>query len=362
MSSSSERSFSRFTLLTFLILVGSLSFWSRSSRVKRALEADKATPATITNEPLVDTHMTGGTLLTEVLPNLQAVPSTLVKSKKPVGTPSSSKPSAEIEVPDEGAEDALVAQPVLAPYGEAFRFVSNNSYRNAVYKNEVDLPTPESIPPLTKPSTAYENYSLGYVDAPNPSNVAPGGFLQTQERPTRKKQTVLKNWEVVQFVPGKTDDGKTITVPANIEKYLLGPDYSLTDQSADHALSFGHGGKLTLRYTGETPLLDREGYDFIIYENPFIDPATGKMVHEFARVRVAAKSWGGRFKEFPCQPTTQQVRYCAGFRSRSEGGDLFDLREIGAPDLDLLEIEDIGTNANYRIGTEGFDLDAVKAR
>ena len=87
--------------------------------------------------------------------------------------------------------------------------------------------------------------------------------------------------QVFSFNPGFRDDGKNrIVSPENISFSIQGPDHSfdapddLSDIESlknimERTISLGHKGEIIIKVKGNGWILNREGADFIIYENPF---------------------------------------------------------------------------------------------
>lgn len=130
-------------------------------------------------------------------------------------------------------------------------------------------------------------------------------------------------------------------------------------------LSLGDGGEIVLELT-DIGVVDGDGIDLLIFENPFVDwIETG---------RVAISEDGVIWHEFPCEPTNAAQGYpgCAGvepvFAAWDNGidptnpvlagGDPFDLAQLGVKRARFIRITDTGYN-NYDGIVGGFDLDAL---
>jgi hypothetical protein len=136
------------------------------------------------------------------------------------------------------------------------------------------------------------------------------------------------------------------------------------DASLD-VLSLGEGGVIILRFD-DIGLIDGEGPDLLVFENPF----TGW--YEPGVVGVSED--GVEFVEWPCDATNAEADYpgCAGVGlvySNPEngidptdpavaGGDAFDLAELGVSRARFVRIREPGTGS-YEGTSAGFDLDAV---
>ncbi len=125
-------------------------------------------------------------------------------------------------------------------------------------------------------------------------------------------------------------------------------------------LTLGHQGSITLAF--DLTIVDGEGPDFIVFENPFI----GWLETGIVSVSQDGETW----HTWDCDTTDVQNNFpnCAGVgfvyshpdncidaRSSMEaGGDAFDLADLGIESANFIRIVDSGANI---LG--GFDLDAV---
>ncbi|MCK6524326.1 cell surface protein [Myxococcota bacterium] len=130
-------------------------------------------------------------------------------------------------------------------------------------------------------------------------------------------------------------------------------------------LSLGEGGVIVLRFD-DIGLIDGEGPDLLVFENPF----TGW--YEPGVVGVSED--GVTFVEWPCDATDEAGEYpgCAGVGlvysnpdngidptdPEVAGGDAFDLAELGVSRARFVRIREPGTGS-YEGTSAGFDLDAV---
>ncbi|WP_148284946.1 hypothetical protein [Pseudobdellovibrio exovorus] len=206
---------------------------------------------------------------------------------------------------------------------------------------------------------------------------AAGQDAQAADRDSTDKDSLEKPlpenaFEVVSFTAGKRDDGSVLVpVNPNILQALQGPDYSLEpfnwrDDGEMRAhlstiLSFGHGGELVLKVSGQGYLKNKAGFDFALYENAFRTGSGLNVVQEFARVGVS-NSLEEDFHWFPCDPLQNILSGCLGAVPTAEGGDQFDLTVVGLTEARYIKIQDLGINKNNtsRWPTEGCDLDAVR--
>lgn len=141
--------------------------------------------------------------------------------------------------------------------------------------------------------------------------------------------------------------------------------------------SLGCGGQITLSFA-EPILVDREGPDFIVFENAFENVATGSVFSEPGRVLVSDD--GISWAEFSCTLDgrgTWPATGCAGVHpvlangenglatsASRAGGDAFDLAEVGLTEARYVRIIDAGEahfgNRTWCAGASGgFDLDAI---
>ncbi len=145
-------------------------------------------------------------------------------------------------------------------------------------------------------------------------------------------------------------------------------------QGSLDVVSLGCGGSITLGFAGEG-IVDIEGPDFIVFENPFAEefPEPG---------RVEVSEDGETWHAFPCSPL-RSLDGCAGINVvhatpssgispldvQSAGGDAFDLQDLGIGQAAYVRIVDdsagywSASGENYcdpgQGGKGGFDLDAI---
>lgn len=160
------------------------------------------------------------------------------------------------------------------------------------------------------------------------------------------------------------------------EKYpdvVLGPPQGGgTNAGSLDVLSLGVAGEIVLDL-GARAIVDGDGPDFIVFENPFWPGGSVSSVFaELGEVSVSddLTSW----LTFPC--STQAVTPgvfpgCAGWTPALEydpfavvpldpartGGDAFDLRTVAATRVRYVRIRDLSTTGQGQ--TAGFDLDAI---
>jgi hypothetical protein len=147
--------------------------------------------------------------------------------------------------------------------------------------------------------------------------------------------------------------------------------YQVPEQTPDEILSLGFDGEIIVGFK-DLVIEDRDGADFIIFENAFQNPATKKLFVEPAKVAVSSD--GINFIEFEYDEET--LAGCAGITPTTGdgnpcdqatiGGDAFDISDLGLDHISHIRITDISrivkSNPNhiyYDPIITGFDLDAV---
>lgn len=184
-----------------------------------------------------------------------------------------------------------------------------------------------------------------------------------------KKDTIgSQDYDLQHFAPGTRNDKVTTIIPVENPSFAVyGPDFSLVsdDRSPEklkilrsRILSLGHNGEVVLKVKGTVD--DGAGADFILYENVFEDMDNpGEFYQEFAHVGVATAEAPEDFVWFPCVPEKGLLKGCMGAVPTNEGGDHFDLAQIGMKKIQYIKIKDTGTNFDNRdLDTAGADLDA----
>lgn len=131
-------------------------------------------------------------------------------------------------------------------------------------------------------------------------------------------------------------------------------------------LSLGNGGAIVLRLG--RAILDGEGADLIVFENPFLFGG-GEVFSEPGEVSVSAD--GETFATFACAPDDESPNGCAGYtpvlagvevdvdatNPETAGGDAFDLADVGLSTASFVRIVDKGDGG--AAPSAGFDLDAI---
>ncbi len=176
------------------------------------------------------------------------------------------------------------------------------------------------------------------------------------------------------FLPGKGQNlgQDSVYFPQNIFNL---PDTNASEtipsSSPKNICSIGLGGEIAVGFK-KFFIIDREGPDFTIFENAFINPITKKVFVEPAVVSVSED--GVNFLEFPWNYNT--LEGCAGTKPTNgkrnpfdplvSGGNSFDLSIVGLKQVRFIKIKDIcdiiladSDHPFYDPLLSGFDLDCV---
>ena len=170
--------------------------------------------------------------------------------------------------------------------------------------------------------------------------------------------------EVVSYSPGKGAGFGQDNYPA----VVYGPPESPGGGGASlDVLSLGQEGVIVLAFRA-LDLVDGDGVDLIVFENPF----TGWAETGVVGVSEDGETW----VEWPCDAQDAAGGYpgCAGVALVNTsstngvdatdpavaGGDLFDLADIGVARARYVRVRDSGANS-YSGVSGGFDLDALAA-
>jgi hypothetical protein len=172
------------------------------------------------------------------------------------------------------------------------------------------------------------------------------------------------------FEPGPTAGFGAAELP----RIVLGPPEGLGDrQGSVDVVSLGSGGRIVVSFD-DNAVVDGEGDDLVIFENPFYGGSL--LFRELAFVEVSAD--GREWKEFPWSADTLEGLAGSGpvFANSqngldpldpASGGDRFDLADVGLDFVRLVRITDAGSivpdpgNASFPGTKGGFDLDAAGA-
>ncbi len=149
---------------------------------------------------------------------------------------------------------------------------------------------------------------------------------------------------------------------------LLGPPRGGGASSGSmHVVSLGEEGTVTVGFGGNS-IVDGEGPDFIVFENPFL--VSGNSDEPYAELaQVSVSQDGETWLSFPCEQTEYPYGSCAGWHPvfanaeenqisprnpQEAGGDPFDLADVDLAWARYVRITD-------RADEQGaaFDLDAV---
>ena len=151
---------------------------------------------------------------------------------------------------------------------------------------------------------------------------------------------------------------------------VLGPPQGKgTDAGGLDVLSLGVAGEIVLGFGGRL-IVDGDGPDFIVFENPFWpggDPAAVFAEPGEVAVSVDGEDW----HTFDCDPGGETSSGCAGFTPTEDydldaiepldpaitGGDAFDLADLDLPEAAFVRIRDLSEEGAG--SSAGFDLDAV---
>ncbi len=227
-------------------------------------------------------------------------------------------------------------------------------------------------------NTAEERGRRAEAANQNAAPEQPGGKntneAATDGKEKREDLALPENaFRVVYFKPGKRDSGSVLVAAnPNPSSALQGPDYSFENAASDDeetqshvlssVLSLGHGGEIMLKVAKNGYVRNEAGFDFAIFENAFRIAGLNLIFHEFAYVGVSDKPTPESFKWFDCKPQQQVLGGCIGAVPTSEGGDKFDLSDVGLERISYIWIRDTGKNKNFpsKWPTEGADLDAVR--
>ena len=175
--------------------------------------------------------------------------------------------------------------------------------------------------------------------------------------------------EVISFEPGEGAGYGASLLP----DIVLGPPTGRGTMSASlDVLSLGGGGEIVLGFGGRE-IINGEGVDFLVFENPFW--VQGEPEQVFAELGEVSVSLDGEsWYTFPCEYSPDDpppYQGCAGWSPtlaydafqevplvwERAGGDGFDLSQVGLDRARYVRIRDV-----WGLGdapSQGFDLDAV---
>ncbi len=172
--------------------------------------------------------------------------------------------------------------------------------------------------------------------------------------------------EVVDYSPGVNAGFGQDALPGVVTGPPLGAG---SGQGTTDVLSLGVGGSITLGFS--QPIVDVEGPDFVVFENPFYISNDPTMPYaELAEVGVSSD--GESWTWFECTPgDAAPYPGCAGWTPTMDfdpadtqpldaeltGGDAFDLASVGVSEVRFVQIRDLSEDGETPAA--GFDLDAV---
>ena len=175
--------------------------------------------------------------------------------------------------------------------------------------------------------------------------------------------------EVIQFEPGS---GAGFGEESYPDVVLGAPQGNGTGGGGLDVLSLGVGGEIVLGF-GDLQIVDGDGPDFIVFENPFWP--NGNPANVWADLaQVSVSHDGETWHAFPCDEAGNgegQYLGCAGWQPvedfvvdvcfeldpETAGGDAFDLAQLGLERARYVRIKDLASEGPPP--SAGFDLDAV---
>lgn len=225
--------------------------------------------------------------------------------------------------------------------------------------NSQDLLNKDAVPmPSEESEVTFENASAQ-------EEVKDPALPQEQEY----QKLAPQDYILESFTPGTLEGGKEeIALPQNIHFSIRGPDFSLEQkakgdekgvaQLREKVVSLGDKGEIIFALKHRGCLHDGPGADFTIFENVFRYNGD-KVYQEIAKVGVAESNHPKKYRWFPCSPQKGEILGCAGLIPTAEGGDEFDLANLGVKKACYIKIKDIGINQGHGGQTQGFDFDAL---
>lgn len=221
--------------------------------------------------------------------------------------------------------------------------------------------------------------ACGFEDEPeNPEGADDSELQQEEMEEVEEPEVVERDWreeglpyadEVISFEPGAGAGYGQEKMP----EVALGPPVGKgTGAGSFDVVSLGVGGEIILS-VGDGFIVDGQGDDFIVYENPFW--ASKDPLQVFAELgEVSVSEDGEEWFTFPCmlEPEPQaQWHGCAGWTptlvydpfehpqldQEVTGGDAFDLSVVGLERAKYVKIRDLSTEG--LAPSAGFDFDAI---
>jgi len=173
---------------------------------------------------------------------------------------------------------------------------------------------------------------------------------------------------VVSFTPGPCAGFGASEMPSVVEGPPVGGG---TTQGSTDVVSLGVGGSIVLSFAPNA-IVDGEGPDFVVFENPFwVGGNSNDVYAEPGEVSVSDD--GVTWSTWPCTATAGNPPYgeCAGWHPVTSppasptdypacGGDAFDLADVGVAHARYVRIVDhSGETCDGSSKSAGFDLDAI---
>lgn len=209
------------------------------------------------------------------------------------------------------------------------------------------------------------SWSLGCAQVPSPTadseTAADTAFQDSADGTEIALDPSSFATSVLSFTPGEAAGFGAKGFP---EIVLGRPEGAGDHEGSLDVLSLGRSGEIILGF--DRPILDGDGMDLIVFENPFANWYEPGIVG----VSLDLVEW----LEWPCDPSDPERLFegCAGrsfvwANSENEldptdpeqaGGDAFDLALLGLTQASYLRVRD-GGSGSYADTTGGFDLDAV---
>jgi hypothetical protein len=180
-------------------------------------------------------------------------------------------------------------------------------------------------------------------------------------------------FQIVAYHPGTQDNGNVLKpAVSDLLAALQGPDYSFEDYDTSDAaqvrqhlssvLRFGHNGEIVLGVSDAGVLVDGPGIDFRVYTTSFWNRRDGTYLQKFGYIGVSETNARSSVRWLPCDPKAGVLRGCVGAVPTEEGGDQFDLGELGVRQARYIWIKDTGINKGYPsdLPAGGLVLDALR--
>ncbi|GEM_PF-754040 len=203
------------------------------------------------------------------------------------------------------------------------------------------------------------------VEVERAFSTAPAGGSSVPERPAPSVSDPYID-QMISFQPGVSGGNGSASLP----RIVLGPPKGAGRRLGSlDTLSLGLGGEIILK--SDTPILNGNGPDFIVFENAFYP--FGATISYMEPAEVAVSQDGVHFVAFPCDSNNRLGLYpgCAGVQPvfanadlnpidatnpAQAGGDAFDLTQVNLEWVLYIRLRDKSDPAR---STDGFDLDAI---